>query len=210
MKNWYVLVAFIALLMGPAGLAAQTPDVIVNKMSEQIDRGENEGLVLDFNMKIPVVGNVTSHNKVLGKRMRMEVTAKDKRSIIWTDETTRRTYDKQTNILTIEANTPAADKQENGNMETFKGITDGYDLELQKETADAWFILCKKAKTNRDKDDPKRMELAVAKASFLPIYLKTKMSMINISFEHVAIGVTEKEVAFDPAECPGAKIVDKR
>jgi len=210
MKNRFVVVALVALLLGSVGLAAQTPEEIVNKMSAQMDRGDAEGLVLDFNMKIPVVGTVTSHNKVLGKRMRMEVTAKDKKSIIWTDETTRRTYDKQTNILTIEANTPAADKQENGNMETFKGITDGYDLELQKETADAWFILCKKAKTNRDKDDPKRMELCIAKTSFLPIYLKTKLSMFNISFEHVAIGVTEKEVGFDPAECPGAKIVDKR
>ena len=81
---------------------------------------------------------------------------------------------------------------------------------MQKETADAWFILCKKAKTNRDKDDPKRMELCIAKTSFLPIYLKTKLSMINISFEHVAIGVTEKEVGFDPNEFPEAEIVDKR
>ena len=121
MKNRFVVVALVALLLGPVGMAAQTPEEIVNKMSAQMDRGDAEGLVLDFNMKIPVVGTVTSHNKVLGKKMRMEVTAKDKKSIIWTDETTRRTYDKQTNILTIEANTPAADKQENGNMETFKG-----------------------------------------------------------------------------------------
>lgn len=210
MKIKHVLVALVAMLLGSAGLAAQTPEEIVNRMSEQIDRGDAEGLVLDFNVKIPVVGTVNSHNKILGKKMRMEVTAKDKMSIIWTDETTKRTYDKQTNELTVEAYSPASDKSENGNMETFEGIADGYDLELQKETADAWYILCKKSKTNKDKDDPKKMELCIAKTTYLPIYLKAKMSMVNVSFEHVAIGVTEKDVTFDPAECPGAKIVDKR
>jgi len=211
MKMKYVFVAIAAMLLGVAGLLAQTPEEIVNKMSEQMDRGDTEGLVLDFNMKIPVMGTVTSHNKILGKKMRMEMKSKDKVSIIWTDETTKRTYDKQTNELTIEAYTPSAGKtSESGNMETFEGIAEGYDLELQKETADAWYILCKKSKSNKDKDDPKKMELAVAKATYLPIYLKAKVSVINISFENVSLGVKEKDVAFNPDECPNAQIVDKR
>lgn len=76
-------------------------------------------------------------------------------------------------------------------LSTFDRITEGYTLHLQKETADAWYILCKKARTNKDKDDPKKMELAVAKATYLPIYLRMKKSFITVSIENVTIGVSD-------------------
>lgn len=194
-------------------LAAQTPDEIVQKMSEQMDRGDEEGFTMDMNMKMPIIGTVGAHSLVRGDKVRMEMNAKDRSEIAWRDATTKWTYNTLTGEVTIEpreassSEGAAADKAD---LSTFDRITEGYTLHLQKETADAWYILCKKARTNKDKDDPKKMELAVAKATYLPIYLRMKKSFITVSIENVTIGVSEEEVTFNPADYPNAKIIDKR
>ena len=54
------------------------------------------------------------------------------------------------------------------------------------------------------------MDLAVSKATYLPIYLRMKQSVVSVSIEKVSIGVSEKSVTFNPAEYPNAKIIDKR
>ena len=73
-----------------------------------------------------------------------------------------------------------------------------------------WYIFCKKSKSNKDKDDPKKMYIAVSKADYSCVYLKTKMKGIGISMENCKVGVTEKQVTFNPAEFPSAKIIDER
>lgn len=68
----------------------------------------------------------------------------------------------------------------------------------------------KKAKTNTNKDDPKKIQLAVSKDTYLPIYHRCKEKGITVSLENFAIGVSEEEVTFDPAKYPDAKIIDER
>ena len=103
-----------------------------------------------------------------------------------------------------------SDSDDDGSLKAVDSIANGYELSLQKETEDAWYILCKKSRSNKVKDDPAKMELAVAKGTYLPIYIRIKKSLISISMENVTPGVDEASVTFNPDEFPGATIIDKR
>ena len=206
-----IVMAFAAMLFAGTTLSAQTPEEIIDRMSTEMDRGDTEGFAMDLNMKIPIVGTVSSHNMILGDKMKSVITSDDKSSIMWSDATTTWSYDEKTGEITIENKKPTTDeKKDDDNMSAFNNITDGYDLTLKKETSDAWYIVCKKSKSNKDKDDPKKMELTVSKATYLPISLRTKQSLITISIENYTLGVSEESVTFNPAEYPNATIVDKR
>ena len=196
---------FIALFC-TAGLFAQTPEEIVERMNAEMAKGETEGYSMDFNMKLPIVGTVKSHNLVRGDKFKTEISGKDKSSVSWADATTKWTY--ENGEITIEDKTSSSD--DNSNTEAFDNITDGYKLTLKKETADAWYIVCKKLKSNKNKDDSKKMELTVSKATYLPICLRAKGMLFTFSIENYALGATEADVTFDPAAYPDAKITDKR
>ena len=107
-------------------------------------------------------------------------------------------------------NVDPSKKDENDNSEMFENITEGYDVSIDKETADAWYILCKKSRTNKDKDAPKTMDLVVSKGSFYPISLTAKVSGITLTLRDISFGVSESQVTFDAKNCPGATIEDKR
>ena len=110
--------------------------------------------------------------------------------------------------------TNAKPKEENtnsGDANLVTGVSEGYDLSFDKKTDDeVWYITCKKNKSNKDKDDPKRIDLAVAKADYSTVYMKTKSNVIRISMENFKIGVSEAQVTFNPADYPNAKIIDER
>ena len=61
-----------------------------------------------------------------------------------------------------------------------------------------------------NKDDAKKIDLVVSKATYLPVSLKTKSLLFTVSIENYALGVSEESVTFDPAAYPDARIVDKR
>jgi outer membrane lipoprotein-sorting protein len=111
--------------------------------------------------------------------------------------------------VTIEAGSPSS-AEESGDAEMFENIMDGYDVSIKKETADAWYINCRKSKSNTNKDDPQKMELVVRKGTFHPISLSTKISGVTLTMKDLRFGVSETEVTFDIKQYPGAKIVDKR
>ena len=92
----------------------------------------------------------------------------------------------------------------------FKGVADGYDVSIKKETAEAWYIQCKKSKTNTNKEDPKNMEIVVAKGTYHPVSLSTKISGVSMTMKDLAFNVTEDQVTFDPKKYASAKVVDKR
>ena len=91
-----------------------------------------------------------------------------------------------------------------------KGITEGYDVSIVKETADSWQLRCDKAKGNKDKDDPAKMDLIVAKKTYLPISLKAKYKGVTVTLRDFSLGVSKKEVTFNPSDYKGVKITDKR
>jgi outer membrane lipoprotein-sorting protein len=118
------------------------------------------------------------------------------------------TYDSKKNE--VEIRKQDGDVETEGDAEMFNGITEGYDVSINKETATTWNLLCKKSKSNKDKDAPKKMELVVAKGSYMPVSLKTKLSGIGITMRNISFGVTEKQVTFNAKDYPGVTIVDKR
>lgn len=208
MRVKYFFAALAALFLSGAALSAQTPEEIVQKMIAEMDRGDTEGFSMDFNMKIPIVGTVYSHNMVLGDKMKTQLTGKDKSSTSWSDATTKWTYDNRSGEITIENKTSSG--SDNSDTKAFDNIADGYRLTLKKETADAWYIVCKKLKSNKNKDDARKMELTVSKATYLPICLRAKASLFTFSIENYVLGVSEESVTFDPAAFPNATIIDKR
>ena len=90
------------------------------------------------------------------------------------------------------------------------GVTDGYDVSLKNETSEVWNFVCKKSKSNKNKDDPKTMEVSVSKKNYQPTRLSAKASGITITMRDFAFDVTEKDVTFRQSYYPGATIVDKR
>ena len=127
------------------------------------------------------------------------------------DASTEWTYDSDKNQVTIKNRTADAPSKADENMKMFDGITAGYDVSIRKETPAEWHIRCRKNRDNKEKDDPKTMDLVVEKGTYMPLSLSAKVSMVTITMRNLAYGVvTEKDVTFDPASYPTAKVVDER
>ena len=212
MKIKSFLLATAAILLGCVSLSAQTPEEIIQKMDEQMTRMETEGYTMDLIIKMPLIGEIRTHNLIAGEKLKSTASAKDKTTTMWTEKNTQWEYDQETGVVTIttKENSSSSSDSVDSNMKAFKGITNGYKVVLQKETADAWYFLCKKLPSNKDKDDPARMDLAVAKATYLPLYLRAKKSIVSVGIENLTLGVSEQEVTFNPDDYPGVKIVDNR
>ena len=200
---------FITLAASFAALA-QTPEEIVARMDQEMKKHDGEGFSMVVEVKLPVLGTMSTKSYMLGSKCRMEATMKDITLVYWYDETTERIYDSKSNEIKVKA-LKGDKKSGNGSeKELLEGISEGYDLSLEKETDSAWQIRCKKAKSNTDKDAPKSILLTVSKKNYFPLSISTKVSGINTTMRDFAYGVTEKQVTFNPADFPDAKIVDER
>ena len=196
--------------MASMNLSAQTPEEVVERMNAELRKGDSLGMTFDFVMSIPILGQFRSTNYTLGDKLRVDLFVHDNKITTWSDGTTEWSYDPEKNELKITDAKPKEDDNTD-DKELVKGVSEGYDLSFDKKTDDkVWYIVCKKNKSNKDKDDPKRIDLAVSKADYSTIYLKTKAKGIGISMENFKIGVTEKEVTFNPADYPNATIIDER
>jgi len=198
-------------MMAPMNLRAQTPEEVVERMNAEIRKGDSLGMSFDFMMSIPILGEFRSTNYTLGDKLKIELLAKDKKVTSWNDGITEWEYDPEKNEVTITNAKPRENKANSGDTNLITGVSEGYDLSFDRKTNDkVWYIVCKKNKSNKVKDDPRRIDLAVSKADYSTIYMKTKVKGIGISMENFHIGVTEKDVTFNPADYPNAKIVDER
>ena len=187
---------------------AQTPQEIVSRMEEEMIKHENDGMVMTVDVKVPILGTMTTRVYTLNDKTRVDGELMGVKIINWDDGTTEWMYDSKKNEVEIKKLDPT--KTEESDAEMFDGITDGYTVSLQKETADAWYFTCKKTKDNKDKDAPKTMDLVVSKGTYYPISLKAKMSGVTMTLHDISFGVTEKQVTFNPKDYPTATIVDKR
>ena len=198
-------------MMASVNLCAQTPEEVVERMSTEFRKGDSLGKSFDFVMSIPILGEFRSTNYLLGDKLKVEIYDKGKETISWGDGTTNWEYDSEKNEVKITNAKPKENTDNSSNTGLVTGVTEGYDLSFDKKTDDkVWYIVCKKSKSNKDKDDPKRIDLAISKADYSTIYMKTKAKGITISMENFKIGVTEAQVTFNPADYPNAKIVDER
>ena len=188
----------------------QTAQEIVARMDEVMSQhDEKEGLVMTMDMKLPILGTISTTAYTLGNKIRMEANTGGKNLITWMDEETSWTYDAEKGEIEIESRDGKSSEAED-NAKMLTGITEGYSVSLKRQTADAWYINCKKLKTNTEKDDPKTMELVVAKETYQPISLSATVSLVTVTIKNLRFGVTESQVTFDQSKYPGVRIVDKR
>ena len=205
LKRLFSIICFL----GMAGvLVAQTPKEILSRMDAEMDKHDKEGLIMTVDAKVPILGTMTTKTYTLGDKARVEANMMGVDVITWTDGKTSWTYNSKKNEVEISKQEGSSESE--GDAEMFNGITQGYDVTIDKETAKTWELICKKSKSNKDKDTPKKMELVVAKGTFMPISLKTKISGIGITMRNISFGVTEKQVTFNANDYPGVTIVDKR
>ena len=206
-----ILVSLFATLLAASTLLAQTPDEIVAKMNQECDRFDTEGVYMVMDMKLPILGTYSTQMYILGDKSKGVIDVKGDVSIIWSDNITDWDYDVSKNELTIKPANPSDKNEDAGdNVKAMRNVTEGYDVKLKKETAEAWYFVCTKSKDNTNKDDPKKMDLAVSKTTYLPISTTVKEKGVTVTMRDFAIGVTEEQVTFDPAKYANAKIIDKR
>lgn len=202
-----VLSVAVAFVMCAITLCAQTADEIVKRMDAEMEKHRNEGLVMTMDMKILLVGEISTTIMSLGDNYCAR--SEGAGVITWGDGKTTWTYNSDKNELTIE-NASKDSSVESGADDMLSGITSGYNVSLQSETDKAWYLKCKKSRSNKDKNDPKKMDLVVEKGTYYPIGLSTKAAIASISIHDVSFGVTEDQVTFNPAAYPNAKVIDKR
>ena len=202
-----VLFLTLSALMSVMTLYAQTANEIISRMDSEFEKHRDEGLVMTMDMKIVLLGQITTTIMSLGDKYCARVP--DARTVTWGDGKTTWTYNAEKNELTIE-NASKNSGVESSADDMFSGITEGYSVKLQNETDKAWYFRCKKSKGNKDKDAPKKMDLVVEKGTYYPISLSSKIAVASITIHDVSFGVTEDQVTFNPSAYPNAKIIDKR
>ena len=207
MKRLFSTVTFLITVFAAF---AQTPKEIINRMGEELNKHESDGIYMITDVKVPVVGTLSTKTYSRGEKLRMETQTMGIDVIIFEDEETTWTYNSKTNKVVIEKLSAGNKSESEGDMELFDNITDGYDVTLDKETGDAWYFSLKKQKTNKEKDAPKKIDLVVAKGTYLPKALSAKMSGLTVTMRDFAFGVSEKKVTFNAADFPGVVIEDKR
>lgn len=207
MKKFFLIVAALAAF---ASLGyAQTADEIVERMDKELKKGESVGTAVTFDIHIPIIGQVSSRIRTLGNRSRADIDAKGEKGIIWVVKDTSWSYSPKDNEIVIELGKKDNGSSQQGN-EMLSGITEGYNVSIVKETADSWQLRCDKAKGNKDKDDPAKMDLVVAKKTWLPVSLKAKYKGVTVTLRDFSLGVSRKEVTFNPSDYKGVRITDKR
>lgn len=208
MKRFFICIA--ALLSSVAISFAQTPEEIIERMDSEMKKADEMGLAITMDLTIPIIGKTSAAMKVRGDKSRTEMSVKDVKETLWMDKTTMWTFSSTSNEVVIESRKNDSKNSQEENIEMFSGITEGYDVKLEKETADTWQFRCDKSKSNTNKDDPKRMTLIVSKKDYMPISLSTKVKGITVTMRDAKLGVSESEVTFNASSLPGVTITDKR
>ena len=207
MKRIIALLAACALAVAAF---AQTPEEIINKMEETMDQLQVDGIVMAMDIKIPILGTMSSKAWNRGEKTRIEGEMMGFKVISWIDGDTEWEYNSKENKVRIKKHDTSKESQEQSNAKLFDAITEGYDVFLDKETATAWHIQCKKNRNNKAKDDPKTMDLVVAKGTYYPVSLSAKVDLITVKMYDLGFSVSEKDVTFNPADYPGVTIIDER
>ena len=201
---------FILALFAAVAALAQTPQEIVARMDDVMKEHEKEGVSLVIEVKMPIVGSMVSRSYTLGDKARVEADLMGVAMVTWTDGKSQWVYDSDKNQVEIKDWTVSDKSSTDGDAAMFSGIIEGYEIILKDETDDSWYLLCRKLRSNRDKDAPKSMDLVVAKGSYYPVSLRATVSGITLTMRDIAFGVSESLVTFNPSDYPGVKILDNR
>lgn len=199
----------LATLLAATALFAQTNEEILGRMDAELATLDSNGFSMIMDLKIPILGSYSTKMYTFGDKTKALIDVKGEKTILWSDSVTDWEYDVNKNELTI-SNAKATKSSSDDSMSALKGVTDGYDVKLKKEDDIAWYFVCTKSKTNTNKDDPKKMDLAVSKTTFLPVRTSISQHGVTVTFRDFAKGVEEADVTFDPSLYPDATVIDKR
>ena len=206
-----ILYILVTLVLSSVSVFAQTPEEIIAQMDQVMEKHEaKDGFAMVMEMKIPILGSFASAVKSWGDKMRMEIDVKGEQMITYIDGDTEWNYNVKEKVIKIKKRDVTKKTMEEEKMKLFQSATEGYDVSISKETDKAWFLRCKKNRSNTNKDDPKNMDLVIAKGTYMPISLSAKVSGITITMRDLDFNVTEKDVTFNQADYPGVKVVDER
>ena len=200
----------LATLFAATALFAQSTEEILARMDEQTERFTPEGFSMIMEIKLPILGTMGTTAYILGDKYKLVSEVKGDVLMYWSDKVTEWEYDASKNEVTITNAKPSEESQAESNVKMLKGVTDGYDVRLRSETDEVWNFRCTKSKTNKDKDDPRTMDLVVAKGSYMPVSLKSTLKGVTVTMRNFAVGLTEEDVTFDASTFTNAKIIDKR
>lgn len=195
---------------------AQSAEEILAKMDAAVDAASTaagDAFYMEMDIKMPIIGTMSSKAWMKGEKMYIEAKMMGENILSWSDGVTEWSYAPSKNELTItddkkSDNSKGSSADENRKM--LDGITDGYNVSIQKETADAWYIKCKKRSDNTEKDDPKTMDLVVRKADYMPASLSAKLSGVGLVMKNMSFEVSDEDVTYHPERFASAKVIDKR
>ena len=179
-----------------------------------INSHDSDGVSMYIDVKIPVVGAVSTKTMHAGDKTRMEFELKGKKIITFIEDTIQWVYSPDdnevamTNIADKRDINPAADSGMDISM--FCDVAQGYDITIKSQNLVKWELSCKKKRTNPDKDAPKNITIEVRKESYKPLSFSTKMMGCNFTMRDFTFGVTQDQVSFNPDNYPGIKITDTR
>ena len=203
------ILSFLISILCSVAAFSQTAEEIVQRMDKVLEQHQDGGLYMIVDIKVPVVGTISTKTWTYGEKIRMEAKLMGVEVVTFMDDKTQWTYNSKNNEVVIE-NSKDIDSGSEGDIEMFSGITDGYDVSIKGETDKAWRIQCKKSKANKSKDDPKNMDLVVEKGTYNPMSLSTKLNGMTLTMRNLSFNVTEKQATFNIKDYPDATIVDKR
>ena len=207
------ILCLVSALVWAMSAFSQTGQEIVNRMNRMISDRKSQGICVSVDVKIPVVGTITTKTYSLGKKSRLEIESSKINTITFIDDTLQWTYiPGNTDVVLTNIQIGNANASDNPGMDVgmFDDIPEGYDISIKSQNAVKWELLCKRKKSNKDDDSPKTITLEVRKETYEPISMSTKMMGINCTMHHFIFGVTEDKVTFNPDDFPGIKIVDQR
>ena len=207
-----ILCTFLALVWASATFA-QTGLEIVNRMNEMLASHESDGTRFYIDIKMPIVGSISTKAMSLGDKARMDFEVSEIKVITYMDKTTQWMYTPGNNEVTIigataKSNNPAVDSAMDMGM--FDDVADGYDISIKSENLVKWELACKKKRSNKDKDAPKNITIEVRKETYQPLSFSTKVMGVSLTMRDFSFGVTEDQVTFNPDDYPGIIITDKR
>jgi len=207
------ILSSLAVLVCATISFAQTGIEIVNRMNQLMTDRKAEGLGISADVKIPIVGTVTTRTYAYGNKRRIEIESSKINTITFIDDTLQWTYvpgSSEVALTNIKIGNANASNEPGMDVGMFDDIPEGYDISIKSQNSVKWELLCKRKKTNKDDDYPKNITLEVRKDTYEPISMSTKMMGINCTMHHFIFGVSEDMVTFNPDNYLNIKIVDQR
>lgn len=206
MKLRKILPLLVALFCATTSFA-QDARQILERVSAAMAELNHSGAEMTLDARIPILGTIHSRVWTLGDKQKTITQFGKKKQISWIDGQSVWDYDEKSRTVTIRTDTHSAPDD---NVSLIEDVLSGYDISIKEERTDVWIIACRRSKSNKDKDAPKTMEFTVEKGSYKPVSMESRSTGLTYTLRYVKFGVSDKDVTFDPAECNGATIKDRR